>query len=81
MSGPRVRPTHCLTPQEAAIIDLWEAGHGSDEIIRRTGYKAHIVCRVLGYMAVKPVDYWQRPAAEASAALAARIREVHGVMA
>ena len=74
------RPAHALTPQEEAIISRWEAGLGSKAIAEQTGYDMDIVRRVLGYLAVKPIDNWQRPAAQASDQLAARIREVHPQM-
>ncbi len=67
-----------LYPQEERIIDLWEEGKGMDAIMQSTGLPRSTVRRVLGYLAVKDSDNWQRPAAAATDALTARILEIHG---
>jgi hypothetical protein len=78
---PKNLTDRSLYPQEEQIIDLWDAGKGMDAIMADTGLPRTTVRRVLGYLAVKDSDNWQRPASAATDQLAARILEVHGVPA
>lgn len=62
--------------QEDEIMKLWEAGLGSQAIVRETGFADGSVRRVLGYMVGGHDEHWQRGARTATDKLAARIIEV-----
>ena len=63
------------------IMALWDDGLTTRQIAHHLQITEIRVRTVLSAMSVGPADRWQTPAAAASATLAARILEVHGVMA
>ena len=79
MQGPFInrKRSDALTATEAAILDLWDAGHGSHEIERRTGQSARKISNVLGNLTESnETRCFRRAMAAGSAALLAAQRRL-----
>jgi hypothetical protein len=63
------------------VMALWDEGLTTRQIAHQLQVSESRIRTVVTAMSVGPADRWQTPAAAASATLAARILEVHGVMA
>ena len=71
------RPCHA----DDRIMDVWDNGLTTRQIAAHLQLSEHRIRSVISAMSVGPADRWQTSAAAASAALATRILEIHGVMA
>lgn len=65
------------TERERQIMAFWDAGKGSKFISQQMGLSEDHVMNIISFMCTNRHDHWQRPAIEATFALAARIRDVH----
>jgi hypothetical protein len=63
------------------VMALWDEGLTVRQIAERLQVTESRIRTVVSAMSVGPADRWRRLQAFASATLAARILEVHGVMA
>jgi|GWRWMinimDraft_5_1066013.scaffolds.fasta_scaffold00438_11 DNA-binding NarL/FixJ family response regulator len=65
------------TEREMLIMTLWDQGRGSRYIAQQVAISEDHVMNIISFMCVNNKDRWQKPAMEATLALAARIRDVH----
>ncbi len=74
--------SHGLCGYEKQVMDLWDQGKSIEDIAKLLSYSRDRVASIVSYLSPnRREDGWQAPAAAATETLAARILEVHGVMA